>query len=256
MNAMTVEKEVIALWKDISPESAFGSGIKECAGQLWIPSHNNVKGALARMQKLEKKTKDPVILKFLASIKRDIVFEEPQGPPGGVMGVFYTHLIIEGVKEKHMLTLAEQSLNYLCVQEDILNKKWPVELQIFTIQECDGARMLLESIKKKCKKKETKDALTAVQKRLEKWKKKVSSLKLKRHDFSELFPILKKKSKGLGRKQQYRGLLHDWYDYAETPEQIEKLAVSWLNEELPVLKDVMKMLARRYKWSPTTAGAE
>ena len=150
---MKVEKEVFELWKEIAPSAAFGSGLKEYAGQMWIPSHANVKKALSQIKKLEKKTKDLTIKKFLQCIKRDLMFEEPQNPPGGIMGIFYTHLVIEGVKEKHIISLAEQSLNYLFVQEYLWNKKWPVELQIFTAQECDGTKMILEIIKKQCKKK-------------------------------------------------------------------------------------------------------
>jgi len=248
---MQIDKEVFAFWKEISPSSAFGSGLKKYAGQMWIPSHSNVKKALTRVKQLDKKTKDPVIKKFLAAIRRGLMQEEPQDAPGEVLGVFFTHLIIEGVKEKHILALAEQSLSRLGLQKHLWNRKWPVELQIYTAQECAGAHTLLETIKKQCKKKETKDALTAVQKRLAVWKQHITTLKLKRNDFTEIYPILKKKSKGLGRKRTYRATIRDFYDHIETPEQIEKLAISWINEELPILKKILKRLSKQYKCKAT-----
>jgi len=60
---MNIDKEVFALWKEISPGSAFGAGLKEYAGTMWIPSHYNKKQALMQIKKLEK-TKDPVARKF------------------------------------------------------------------------------------------------------------------------------------------------------------------------------------------------
>ena len=247
---MSIEKEVFALWKETSPTSAFGSGLKQYAGQIWIPSHSNIKKTLARIGQLEKKA-DAVEKKFLATMRRDLLIEEPQDPPGAILGAFFTHLIVEGINEKHILSLAEQSLNFLAVQEELCERKWPVELQIFSAQECDGAKAIIETIKKKCMKKETKDALTAVQKRIEIWKQRTAHVKLKRNDFVETYPILKKKSTGLGRKKWYRAAIKDLYDYTETPEEIERLAVSWIEQELPHFKKIMKKLATRYKCKPT-----
>ncbi len=247
---MNIEKEVFALWKELYPESAFGSGLKAYAGQLWSPTHTNVKRALARVAHLEKKA-DPVAKKFLATIRRDLLFDEPQHAPGALLSVFFTHLIVEGIDEKHLLSLAEQSLNFLGVQEDLWNKKWPVELQIFSAQECDGANSLINTIKEKCRKKETKEALTAVQKRIGVWKSKTAHVTLKRNDFTETYPILKKKSTGLGRKKIYRATVRDCYDYLETPEEIEQLAISWINKELPGFKKILLKLSKRYSCKPT-----
>jgi hypothetical protein len=245
-----MEKEIFALWKEISPEGAFGSGLKQYAGQLWIPSHINVKHALDRIGKLHKKA-DPVEKKFLATMRRDLLIEEPQDPPGALLSVFFTHLIVEGINEKHLLSLAEQSLNFLGVQEDLWEKKWPIELQIFTAQECDGARAIIETVKNKCKKKDTKEALTAVQNRLDVWKHHVATITLKKNDFTETYPILKKKSVGLGRKSYYRAVLKDLYDYVETPEEIEQLAESWIDKELLGFQKIMRKLAKRYRCKPT-----
>src|SRR3989344_4809033 len=160
-----MDKEVFEFWKEVNPESAFCAGVKECVATLFIPSYHNVKKALAKIEKLECGA-DPVIKKFLNAEKRGLIREEPQDAPDQIMGVFYTHLVKEGVNEKHILALAEQSLNALGVQEHLWEKDWAVELQIFSAQTCDGAVMLLETIKKECKKEEVKEAIIAVQNRL------------------------------------------------------------------------------------------
>jgi dimeric dUTPase (all-alpha-NTP-PPase superfamily) len=249
------EKEVFKLWKELSPEAAFGAGLKQYAGQMWIPSHSNIKKALKKINELHHKA-DAIEKKFLACMRRDLLVEEPQDPPGAVLSVFFTHLIIEGVKEKHILSLAEQSLNFLGVQEELCHQKWPIEFQIFTAQSCDGAKAIIETIKRKCKKTETKEALTALQKRLEHWKNQASHVKLKRNDFTEIYPLLRKYSKGLGRKNWYRAALKDFYDYTETPEEIEKKALSWIEEELPQFKAVVNKIAKRYKCRPTVEEIE
>ncbi len=249
------EKEAFELWKELSPGSAFGAGLKKYAGHIWIPTHSNIKNALMRINKLEKKS-DIVVKKFLATMRRSLIIEEPHDPPGEILNTFYTHLVIEGVNEKHMLSLAEQSLNFLGVQEDLWDKKWPVEFQIFSSQACDGAKAVIETIKKKCKRKEVKQALTAVQKRLDIWKKNTAFVHLKRNDFTEIYPILKKRSKGLGRKNTYRATIKDLYDYIETPEEMEKLALSWIDEELPTFKKVLQKIAKRYKCKPTVEDIE
>lgn len=243
---MNVDKEVLALWKEVSPGSAFSAGFKECAGRVWVRSHQNVKAALAKIARLRQKA-DPVAQKFLTSMEHGIVWEEPHNPPGEVMGVFFNHLMIEGVNEKHVLSLAEQCVSFLGVQQDLWERSWPIELQIFSAQSCDGASALLETIKRQCGNEETKQAITALQARLVLWKKNTCSVKLKRNDFAEIFPLLRKKSMGLGRKKSYPAVLRDWYDYLESPKDIERLAVSWIDAEKAAFKKSCQKLAKRYK---------
>ncbi len=250
---MNAEKEAIKLWKELYPTSAFNAGLKQYAGQIWIPSHSNIRNALAKIAKIEKKG-DETVKKFLTTIRRDLMFEEPNKIPEAITNTFFTHLVLEGINEKHILALAEQSLNFLAVQEEIWNKNWPIEIQIYTAQECDGAKTIIEVIKKKCKK-ETKEALTALQKKIEEWNEK-AQIKLKRKDFKEIYPILQKKSKGLGRKKTYPSLIKDFYDYIETPEEIEEKAVKWIEEELPEFKKIIQKLAKRYKCKPTAEEVE
>ncbi|PIN76032.1 hypothetical protein COV18_01255 [Candidatus Woesearchaeota archaeon CG10_big_fil_rev_8_21_14_0_10_37_12] len=246
---MKKDKEVFALWKEINPVSAFGAGLKENAGTLWISSSANIKHALLRIKQLEKNA-DPVAKKFLNCIKTSILFEEPQHPPNQILSAYFTHLTIEGINEKHVLQLAEQGISLLGVQKHLWEKKWPIELQIFTAQECSGAKAILDTIKKQCKKQETKDAITALQKRIDNWKENITKIQIKKGDFNELFSLLKKKAT-LQRKNIYNKLITTLYDHTETPEQIERLALSWVDKELPVFKTIVKKLSQKYKCKAT-----
>jgi len=239
-------KEVFEFWKEISPTSAYTAGIKECAGTIWIPSHTNIRNALTKIKKLEKS--DETTKKFLKAIKRELIIEEPQQPPATLLGTFFSHLIIEGINQKHILELAEQGINFLAVQEHIIEKKWPIEQQIYTAQECQGTIGIIEIIKKKCNQ-ETKEALTALQKRLQDWKEKTTKIQLKKNDYPELIKLLKK-SKGPNRKW-YREAIKDLYDYLETPEKIEQSAIKWIEQELPEFKKIIKKLSKKYKCKTT-----
>ena len=243
-----MDKEVVELWKEVNPESAFCAGVKECVATLFVPSHQNITRVLKRMDQIKG---DPVVNAFVRAEKRSLLREEPQDAPDQIMGVFYTHLVKEGVNEKHVLALAEQSLNVLGVQQQLWESSWPVELQIFSAQSCDGAILLLETIKKECKQKETRDGLVAVQNRLKLWKENTCTTKLQGNDFAAIYPVLQKKSRGLGRVKEYSHILKDAYAYSESPEEIERLAVSWIDEELPLLKKILDRVAKRYKCSST-----
>src|SRR3989344_4666971 len=59
-----------------------------------------------------------------------------------------------------------------------------------------------------------------------------------------------KKSKGYGREQIYPRLLANWYDYPESADKLEKLALSWIDEELPAFKAIIKTLSKKYKCRP------
>ncbi len=241
-----IDKEVLELWKEISPEDAFSFGLKEYAGQLWIPSHVNIKHALNKIAKLEKKA-DPVALAFLGSIKEGLTREEPQDAPGVILNTFFAHLV-KGATEKQYISLAEQGLHYLAVEEQFTEREWPVELRIFTTQNCQGAIQILNIVKKKTGK-ETQQALTALQKRLTRWQK-TAGITLKKGDFKEIYGLLQKHSKGLGRKHLYAGILKHTFGYLETPEEIEHNAVTWIDEELPEFDELVRKLATRYKCKP------
>lgn len=247
---MNIDKEVFSLWTSLNPEEAFACGLKKYAGKVWIPSHHNIKTALKNIEALQTKTKDITTLHFLRSIKSDLLTEEPHDAPDSILGLFFSYLTIEGINDKHIRELCEQSLNVLSTQKYLLDKKWPIEFQIYTAQSCDGANSILDVIKKKVKP-ETKQAITSLQKNITEWKNKTTTLKLKRNDFVELYPLLKKHSKSLGRKHHYKQILKDEYGYLETAEQIENLALNWLKEEIPQFNSIIKKLAKKYKTQPT-----
>jgi hypothetical protein len=237
------QKEVFNLWKELNPLDAFSFGLKEYAGKLWIPSHHNTKQALHKIDKLIKKS-DESTKAFLHSIRIGLLIDEPHDPPGTVLSAFFAHLVVEGINNKHLLTLSEACLQVLQSQKDLQHKEWPAELQIFTAQNCDGAISILDTIKKKTNR-ETTEAITSLQKQIKQWKEKICKIKVNGHDYKTISKLIKN-SKGI-RRPLYRKILSDKYGYLESAEEIEQLATKWLLEEVKLFKKIQKKLATRYK---------
>lgn len=246
------QKEIFEFWKELNPVDAFSFGLKEYAGKLWIPSHHNIKKALHKINKLLKKS-DEGEKAFLRSTRIGLLYEEPQNPPGEILGAYFAHLISQGINNKSLLTLSENCLQLLQVQEHLWEKNWPIELQIFTAQNAIGAINILENIKKKTNK-ETAQAITSVQKRVKNWKEKICKIKVKGHDYKTLIPLLRK-SKGI-KRELYKKILSEKYGYLESAEQIEQLATDWLKEEVKKFSTIQQKLAKRYKCKQTVPEIE
>lgn len=253
---MSIDSEIFRLWKWLSPVSAFGAGLKQYAGKVWLPSPENKRKALDWIDRLLKKArKDAVATKFLKSMRRGIVFEEPHDVPAGIMGAFYEHILIEGFKPAHLSRLAVEGVKSVYFDKHLLKKDWPAELKIMTVLECDGCLGIISLIKK--------NVSTRVQKKIDSladaikgWREHFVVGAIKKGDFSEVFPLLKKHGTGFRREKAYPRLLKDWYDYRERPADIERLALGWLKDELPRFSGIIAKLAAKNNCKPTVQDVE
>ena len=64
----------------------------------------------------------------------------------------------------------------------------------------------------------------------------------------------RRRSSTSGREQFYRVALEDGFDYSETPDELEKKALAWIDEELPKYRDVVKRLAKHYRCEADPGG--
>ncbi len=253
---MSIDSEIFRLWKWLSPVSAFASGLKGYAGKVWLPTPENKRKALESIDRLLKKAKkDAVAVKFLKSMRRGIVFEEPHDVPGGIMNSLYEHVLIEGFKPAHLSRLATEGVKSIFFEKHLLKKDWPAELKIMTVLECDGCLGVIATIKKSVSARVQKklDALAGAVKA---WRKHFVIGTIKKGDFIEVFPLLKKHGSGFGREKAYPGILRDFYDYKEKPADIERLALGWLKEELPRFRGITAKLAAKNDCKPTVEVVE
>jgi len=242
--ASAVEKQILTLSKNISPLGMFASGLKQYAGKVWLPTKENERKALAEVERLLKKAKnDPVVAKFLRAERRGLLFEELHDIPGTVMNYFYNHFLIEGFHQPHISRLADGCLKILDIKKHLLKKDWAVEIKILTVLACDGCVGVLQTAKNNVSGPRVKQKIDLLIAKIKEWRAAVEVGKIRKGDFSEVYPILKKHGTGFRREKIYPLVLKDSYDYAESAQEIEKLALGWLEAELPKFRAIVAKLA-------------
>ncbi len=254
---MKIDNKIFILWKKISPLSAFCSGLKQYAGKVWIPTRENEKKAVIEIDKLLKKCKkDRKAAKFLKSVRRGFMFEEPNDPPGSVMNYLYNHFLVEGFKENHIRSITDGCMKSLDVKKYLLKKDWPAEIKILAVLSCDGALGVIATAKNNVKKESSRKKLDALAEKIREWRKAVEVGKIRKGDFTDVFPLLKKFGRGFRREKLYPKLLNDYYDYPESAKEIEAKALGWLEDEMPKFRAVSAKLASKLNCSADIPGID
>ncbi len=255
--ASSLDGEILALWKELAPSSAYSLGWNEYAGKLFIPSEANIANALTNVRRLRAKAKTEMQIKFLDSMETSLQFDEPQPVLDDIVGTIFAHLTKEGVNVKHLLSLVSHAS--LAVDETTTrfsSRDVPAAVKALTLYRLDGIIEILDSVKAA-----TKD---------ERLRKACDQLKGKASRFVDLFAlegfgdgtydeiekVFKKYKFDLGRQDFYQDALRKGFDYDETPEELEKKAIAWLDDELPRFESVVKKLAKEYGCEPTSGAVE
>lgn len=255
--ATAVEKQILRLSKKIGPLGMFASGLKQYAGKVWLPTKENERKALAEVERLLKKAKnDPVVTKYLRAERRGLLTEELHDIPGTVMNYLYNHFLIEGFNQKHINQLADGCLKILDIKQNLLKKDWPVEIKVLTVLACDGCVGVIQTAKQNITGPRVQQKLDLLIAKVKEWRAAVQVGTIKKGDFSEVFPILKRHGTGFRREKQYPRILKDCYDYRETPQEIEKLALGWLETELPKFRAIVAKLASKLGVKPVPGNVE
>jgi hypothetical protein len=239
-----IENEVFELWKTVNPSSAFSQGLDDYAGKLFIPTKENNEKILEKIKELRDKA-DDVEKKFLNYLETVVTFREPPQCPSLILWTFFDCISKEGINTEHLILLSENSIKLI----DAYNKMgydWPIEIKILTYRGCKGLIGILENVEKQTKDKKLKKGIHNLELKVKEYMKNFFVSGLDKCDFSEIYPILKEKGKEMNRAEIYPELLKNLYDYPETPEEIEKKALGWLEKEMPKLKEIMKELASIY----------
>ncbi len=254
---MTLDEEILETWKELAPSSAYTLGWNEYAGRLFIPSQANVRKALKRIRQLRARAKTELQRKILDSEETSLLFDEPQPVLDDIVGTIFTHLTKEGVNAKHLLSLlSDASLAIDETKKRFAAKKVPVAVKALTLYRLDGTIEILDSIKNATKDKELIESCDRLK---EKTKQFVELFALEGFGdgtFEEIEKVFRKYKFDLGRRDFYETALRKGFDYHETPEELEKKALAWLDDELPRFRAVVKRLAKEYGCEPTSAAVE
>lgn len=243
----SLDNEIITLWKELSPTGAYSLGWNEYAGKLFIPSEQNIEAALERVRALRRRAENDVQAKLLDSMEATLLFSEPQPVLDEIVGAIFSHLTKEGVNDKHLMALlADSSRSLDATQRRFKNADIAPAVKALTLYRLDGILEILESVKGATKSKTLKQECDRVSQKARKF---VEAFRLEgfgEGTFEEVEQVFKKHKFELGRERFYRVALEAGFDYSETPDELERSALAWIEEELPKYRAVVKMLAKRY----------
>ena len=252
MPTKSLDDEIVQLWKELSPSGAYTCGFEEYAGRLFIPSEENIRRALERVRALRRRAENDLQARLLDSMEVTLSFDEPQPVLDDIVSAVFNHLTKEGVNEKHLSSLVSDSLKAIDVTQKRFSKKHvPAAVKALTLYRLDGVIEILDAISSQIKGKELKKDCERLK---EKAKKFVSSFDLPgfgKGTFEEVEKVFKNTKFELGRERFYRVALENGMDYSETPDELEKKALDWLDEELPRYESVTKRLAKEYRCKAT-----
>jgi hypothetical protein len=240
-----LDKQILRHAKKTSPLGLFASGLKQYAGKVWLPTRQNERKALDEVERLLAKAKnDPVARKYLRAERRALLHEELHDIPGAVMNYLYNHFLIEGFNDRHIGTLADGGIKILDIKKGLLRKNWPTEIKVLAALSCNGCLGVIATAKQNVKGSRVKQKLDALTQKVKEWRDAIN-IPLKKGDFSEVFPLLKKHGTGFRREKVYPRILKDSYDYVESAKDIENNALGWLEAELPRFRAIVAKLASR-----------
>ncbi|WXG43819.1 MAG: hypothetical protein WED04_07260 [Promethearchaeati archaeon SRVP18_Atabeyarchaeia-1] len=247
-----VEKEIFEIWKEYEPALAFGNGLEEYAGRMFIPTESNINEMGNKIQSILKKTREKNQRKLLESMGVMLEFQEPYKVLSVARDIFFAHIVKEGINSKHLMSLADDAEKAIAAsRERLAGKKWPTEVKIVTCQ-CSGElKGILATIREETNDQGLKDRIDRLVEAVDDYRKVFNVEGIVEGDFTEVFPILEKLGGDLGHKRIYPQILKYGFDFYETPRQIEEKALKQLRKELPLFKEIVQKLAKVYGCEPT-----
>ncbi len=252
-----LDDQIMDLVKEISPSGAYIMGFNDCAGKLFIASNSNVSAALRKVRSLRSRAKTELQRKVLDSIESVVLFDEPQPVLDDIVGTIFAHLAKEGVNDDHMLSLLSYAMKDVdaCTKR-FSRKKIPVAVKALTLYRLDGVLEILDAVRKETKSARVKDACDALKKKVADYVKFFELRGWGKGEFANAEKVFRKEGFDLGRKEFYSTALKKGFDYEETPDQLERHAIGWIDEELPSFMKIADRLARQFGCKPNPEEVE
>lgn len=253
----SLDDEILALWKDINPSAAFTTGFNDYAGRLFIPSEENVRSALEKVRALRRRAENELQRKVLDSMEVTLSFDEPQPILDDIVGSIFNHLTKEGINEKHLSSLVSDAIKAVDVTQKKFSKRAvPSAVKALTLYRLDGIIEVLDAVSGQIKGKELKRDCERLKAKAKGFVALFALPGFGKGTFEEVEAAFKKTKFDLGRERFYRVALENGMDYSETPDELEQEALTWLNDELPLYRTVIRRLAKEYKCEATPEDVE
>jgi hypothetical protein len=240
-----LEEEIFDLWQEIVPAAAYTYGLTHQAGTLFIPRAPRVEEVVSRIDRLIERAEHPAHTKFLASLRRYLTFLEPPRPVDNILDAIFAHLIKEGVVKAHIESLLKYGVEALKASLERLGREWPLEIRILTQIRGRGLSSLLETLTTETGGQLDPGIVEGFRAGLQRYLDHFQVQELGDFEADRVLSALREDGGDIGRQEIYPDLLKEFYDFPESPAQIEAKALEWLAKERPLLDEVTELLADR-----------
>ena len=241
-----VDAQIMELVKEINPSGAYLMGFNECVGRLFIASKENVDSALTKVRGMRTRAGTDLQRKSLDGMETMLLFDEPQPVLDDIVGTIFALLVKEGVNDEHMLSLFDYAMKDIdACKARYQGRDIPVAVKALTLYRLDGVLEILDTVKGQTKSEKVRAAADALKVKVSDYVRLFELGGWGKGEFPNVEKIFKEKGFDLGREGFYLRALSKGYDYTETPEELEKMAISWIDEELPKFKRSAERLAKK-----------
>jgi len=243
----TLDDEILDAFKALSPSTAYLMGFNEYAGKLFIPSQENVDAALAKVHEFQRKAENELQVKALDSMETMLHFNEPQPVLDDIIGTIFALLVKEGINDEHMLLLLRNAVEAL----DASTKRYsggniPVGVKALVLYRLGGVMEILDTVKEQTKSGAVKEACDGLKAKASEYVHLFELEGFGVGEFPNVEKIFKREGFDLGRQNFYSEVLSRGLDYGETAEELERKALSWIDEELPKFRKTTEVLAKKF----------
>ncbi len=255
--AASLDTEILDAVKEISPSGAYLIGFNEYAGRMFVPTDANIRRSLSLVRKLRKKAKTEMQRKILDSMETGLLFEEPQPVLDDIVGTIYAHLVKEGINDKHMLSLLDQCEQTIeASKKRFAGREIPTGVKALTLYRLGGVIEILETVNGQTKSPNVSKACNRVKATATEYVKMFALDGFGKGDFPSVEKVFREQGFDLGRKAFYPTALRKGFDYHETPSELERNALGWLDGELPKFRKVTTQLAKKLGCRPVPEEVE
>jgi len=232
-------------------------GFNEYAGKLFIPSQANVDSAIRTAHGFKRRATTELQKKLLDSMEAYLRFEEPQPILDEIVSSIFALLVKEGVKDDHMLLLLKNASSAIKASEQrFAGRKIPVGVKALVLYRLGATSEILDAVKAETKSREVKEACDRVKGDVARYVKFFELEGFGHGEFPNVEKVFRSNGFDLGRSQMFNSFLKSALDYHESPEELEKNAISWIDEELPKYQRITQKLAKRYGCEPVAEEVE
>jgi hypothetical protein len=247
-----LEREIFELMMEINPQGLYLLGIEELRDKVYILSKENIESALTKIREIKERCRNDssengrLALKYLESIETQFEFEEPLPDIGIITETLSTHLIKEGVKPERYKKLMDQMIASVNSSfEKFEGRTVSPGVRVLFQYQVLGAKEILDIIEAESKDdRELLERISKLRERIIAFSKRFDVPGFTEGEFNEVMEIFHRDGSDLIRSEFYKNALRYAFDYAETPSDLERKAISWIKEELPKLKKAARALAK------------